>query len=175
MPKSYQKTLATKGFTIIELMTTVVIIGIVAAMAVPRFDAAFERVRFRSANRNMVSALRVARSMAITSKVQHGVFFDGSHMTVAVFRDVINPGSYTFDGSDSVVSVDTLTREFDYLGTNLDGNVIVFGPNGAAHFTALGGGGAEIISLVASEHTVAIQTHSVLASTGRISSYSHYY
>ena len=40
-----------KGFTLIELMTTIVIIGIVSAMAVPRFAKAYERMEFRSANR----------------------------------------------------------------------------------------------------------------------------
>ena len=176
MTRIFGKLFSHDGFTMIELLATVVIIGIVSAMAVPRFDAAFERIRFRSANRQIVSKIKVARSMAISSKVQHGVFFDGSTRSVVLFRDDMNPASYLFDVSgDSVISIDTLARDFNYVGTNMSGNVLIFGANGAAHFTTSSGNGGDIVTLLDSEHTIAISTHNVLASTGRISSMSSYY
>ena len=52
------------GITLIELLITVVIIGIVAAMAAPRFEIAYNRMKFKSANRDMVSSLKLARSTA---------------------------------------------------------------------------------------------------------------
>jgi len=175
MIKILKKSTSHKGFTFIELMATVVIIGIASAMAVPRFDAAFERVRFRSANRQIVSKIKVARSMAISSKVQHGVFFDGTNKTLVLFRDDVNPSGYQYESGDSIISVDTLTRDINYIGTNLNGDVLVFGANGAAHFTASSGAGADIVTMLDTEYTVAIQTHNVLASTGRVHSTSNYY
>jgi len=65
------------GITLIELLSTVVIISIVSAMAVPRFQVAIERVKFRSANRDIVSTMRLARSLAVSDKHQYGVYFDG--------------------------------------------------------------------------------------------------
>ncbi|MBU8934301.1 MAG: prepilin-type N-terminal cleavage/methylation domain-containing protein [candidate division Zixibacteria bacterium] len=175
MTMTFRKSSSHDGFTFIELMATVVIIGIVSAMAVPRFDAAFERIRYRSANRLLVSKIKVARSLAISSKVQHGVFFDGTTKLVVVFRDDLNPASYQFDTGDSVITTDSLGREFSWVGTNLDGDVLVFGANGAAHFTASGGTGANIVTMLSSGHTLAITSHNVLASTGRIKSMSNYY
>ncbi|MEA2030944.1 MAG: prepilin-type N-terminal cleavage/methylation domain-containing protein [candidate division Zixibacteria bacterium] len=170
-----RKTRSTGGFTLIELMVIVVIMGVVAAMAGPRFDIAFERIRFRSANRDIISAIKVARSRAITYKQQHGIYFNGTDMTITVFCDTINPTGYQYDSDDEIISVDTLSRQLSYIGTNFSGNSMVFSPNGSAHFTVSGGGEASISTLVETDRLVAYQTHSVLASTGRINSTSHYY
>ena len=175
MTSSMRKMRSPSGFTLIELMATVVIIGIATAMAVPHFDVAFERIRFRSANRDIVSAIKVARSNAISEKQQYGIYINGADLTVTVFCDTVNPTGYQFESDDEIITVDTLSRELCYLGTNVNGDVIIFSPNGSAHFTVSGGGGADIISLVDNEYLVATQTHNVLASTGRIHSTSQYY
>lgn len=154
-----------------ELMASVVIIGIVAAAAMPRFDEAFERIRFRSANRDMVSSLRLARSAAITDKEQFGVYFNPNTRVVTLFRDVVSPSSFQFDTGDSVVKVDTLPAEVNFLGTDLVGDVVVFRPNGSAQFT----GGGNVVVLATTDNMVAISAHNVLASTGRVQSWSHYY
>ena len=162
---------STRGITLLELMATVVIIGIVASMAVPRFQVATERIKFRSANRDLVSSLRVARSSAITDKEQFGVHFNQESRIVSLFKDVTSPASYTFDAGDSLIRADTLPPMVNYLGTDLTNDVIFFEPNGSARFT----GGGNIVCMATSESTVAIASHNILASTGRIDSYSHYY
>lgn len=159
------------GITLIELLTTAVIIGIVSAMAVPRFQAAWERIKFRSADRDIISTLRLARSMAITDKEQYGVHFDGNALMITLFKDLMNPGSVVFETGDSVVRVDTLPPEFNYLGTDMSNNVLVFQPNGSANFT----GGGNIVAMASTEVLIGIQSHNVLASTGRIQSSSSYY
>lgn len=160
-----------RGITILEMMVTVVIIGIVASMAVPRFETAIERIQFRSANRDLVSSLRLARSSAITDKDQYGVYFDGTAQVVYLFKDVVNPTSFSFDTGDSIVTADTLPPEFTYLGTDVVGDVILFGPNGGARFT----GGGNVVCMASTESTVAIASHNILAATGRVQSYTHYY
>ena len=164
-------TQSTKGITLIELMAAAVIIGIVSAMAVPKFNEAFERIRFRSANRDIVSTMRLARSNAITDKEQYGVYFDPETRVVLYFKDISSPASFTYDGGDSTIRVDTLPAEITYLGTDLTGDAIIFVPNGSARFT----GGGNVITLATTESLVAVQVHNVLASTGRIQSTSSYY
>lgn len=154
-----------------ELMITVVIIGIVAAMAVPRFDTAFERMRFRSANQDMHSIMKLARSMAVTSKDQYGLYFDGSAMTVTLFKDLINTAAADFVTGDSVIRVDTLPAEFVYLSTAMTDNLIMYRPNGSSSF----GGVGYVMTIATGEHLVAINEAFILASTGRVTMQPHYY
>jgi prepilin-type N-terminal cleavage/methylation domain-containing protein len=160
-----------KGVTLIELLITGVIVGLVATMAVPRFQIAYERLQFRSANRDVISTLKLARSTAISRKVPYGVYFDDSRMTVTLFKDGTT-GSYQFDpAADSVVRVDTLPPSFSYLMTDVEGGVFFFRANGSADFN----GGGNICMLAYSEDVVALYDSNILASTGRVHSNSYYY
>ncbi len=159
------------GITLIELMITTVIIGIVASMAVPRFQIAWEKIKFRTANRDIISTLRLARSMAITDKELYGVHFNGDALAITLFKDLVNSGNIAFETGDSVMRVDTLPHEFDYIATDLSNDVLVFRPNGSASFV----GGGNIITLAATESIIAIASHNILSSTGRIQSYISVY
>ncbi len=164
-----------KGLTLIELMTTVVLIGIVAAMAVPRFEGGFERLNFRSANRDIVSTMKLARSKAISNKAQYGVYFDHANTSIVLYKDVINPDLFEFNDGDEIVRADTLTRDMEYLNTNLDNSTIIFMPNGSARFVTGSTNGAEIYTMKYSELMIGTQVHNILAATGRIKSTANYY
>lgn len=160
-----------RGITLIELMSTVVIVGIIAAMAAPRMGIAYERMQLRSKNREIISTLKVARSQAITDKLSYGVLVDGNTRTITVFQDLVDPAARTYATGDSIVSVDTLPTEFNYLATDCTNNVIFFEPNGAASFT--GGGNINVMGY--SEHAVSIMTLTVLGSTGKLNQTTYYY
>ena len=159
------------GVTLIELMILSVIIGIVSAMAVPRFQIAMERMKIKAASRDVNSTLRMARSHAISDKVQYGVYIGTEDLTITLFKDIANPGSLTFEASDSVVACDTLPREFTWISTDCQDNVVIFKPNGSAAFT----GGGNIFLLASTEKVIGTSQENILASTGRVSSNTYIY
>jgi prepilin-type N-terminal cleavage/methylation domain-containing protein len=167
----HTKTRQNRGFTIVELMTTVVIIGLVSAMAAPQLQKAYERNRFRSVVKDMTSTLRLARSYAITDKVPYGVCLDAEAMTITLYKDLVDPENYDFVSGDSVVRVDSLPPEFVWTGTDVTNNVITFSASGSAGFS----GGGNLYMLAYSRDVVAFSSTNILASTGRVqSTFWHY-
>ena len=168
------------GITMIELMITVVIISIVSGMAVPRFQKAVERMKFRSAERAMTSTLRLARSLSVSEKKNYGVYFKNNYsggsyapgvLYYVLFLDVANPGANTYETGDSIIRVDSLPSEFNLMITDVTNDVVLFEPNGTANFA----GGGNIVSMATTADVIGIQNHNILASTGRIKSQSYYY
>lgn len=58
-----------RGFTLIELMLTIVLIGLVAAIAVPGFQSLIESNRLKSGTNGVVGVLNYARSEALKQGV----------------------------------------------------------------------------------------------------------
>ena len=160
-----------RGITLLEMMTTVVIIGIVAGMAMPRFQTAWERIKIRSTSRDIVSTLRLARSMALTDKSQFGVHFDPDVRCLTLFKDLVNPTGGSFEAGDSVIRIDTLPFEFIYLGTDMTNDALVFRPNGSASFQ----GGGNVWAMAYSDAAAGFLSYNVLASTGRVKSHADFY
>ena len=153
-----------RGVTLIELLIVGVIIGLVAAMAVPRFQTAYEQMQIKSANRGLTSSIRLARSYSISEKTPYGIYFDGASVTFTLFKDVVNVGAGTYEVGDSVIRVDTLPMEFDILSTDCTGDVIAFRPNGSAVFA----GGGNIYTMAFLDEFTSMTSNSILASTGRV-------
>lgn len=152
-----------KGLTLLELLTSVIIIGIVAAMAVPNFQEAIRWMNFRNGTRDIVAKLRLARSNAITSKRPYGVYFDCDAKVVKIFLDTVSVADYRYDNGDSIVEVDTLPVEFSTLTTSgsFTNYSVVYKPNGSASASG---------QIVASAYNSGCHFEgyiSVLASTGR--------
>lgn len=154
-----------RGVTLVELMIVGVIIGLVAAMAVPRFQTAYEQMQIKSANRGLTSSIRLARSYSISEKTPYGIYFDGASVTFTLFKDVVNIGSGTFETGDSVLREVILPPEFDILSTDCTGDVVVFRPNGSAVFS----GGGNIYTMAFLSESSSYSSNSILASTGRVS------
>ncbi len=168
----FKRLRSTKGISLMEILSTMVIIGIVSSMAVPRFKIAMERISYQSSDREMLSLLRLARSLAISEKAQYGIYFeDTTPRKYRLFKDVSNPSAFTYEDSDSTIKIDTLSGDFAMLYTDITGNSVVFQPNGSAGFI----GGGNITSMAMSEDVIAIFVHNILASTGRVKSYSYIY
>lgn len=60
---------SSKGFSLIELIVVVVIIGIIATIGVPSYQNMMERGRITSASNNLLGAMQLARSEAATRRM----------------------------------------------------------------------------------------------------------
>ncbi len=65
-----------KGFTLIELMIVIVIMGSVLALAAPRIGKSLEKIKLQSASRKLSAVFRYTRQMAISRKKEYAVTFD---------------------------------------------------------------------------------------------------
>lgn len=151
------------GFTIIEILIVTVVIGLIAALAVPEFAGAIQKIRFHSASSDVVSALRLARSSAIAKQAQYGVDINMETRSITVFRDMVNRGNFTFDDGDSVIAVDTISAQMDYLDVHPYGRAICFFPNGRSADWGY------IMGSSYSENMYQSMSISILPATGRVS------
>jgi len=110
-----------RGFTMVELVTIIVILGIVAVVALPRF-AGNDAFRDRATADQVAAALRYAQKVAIAShspvtvNVSNG---DPQNCGTAVAAGVINCVV-----PEGVVLAETLSVTFDFMGAPT--------PNGAS-------------------------------------------
>lgn len=65
-----------KGFTLIELIVVLVVMGIIAGVIVPRYAGSFDSIRFRKTMSELVSFLRESRIGAMASAGTRHVTFD---------------------------------------------------------------------------------------------------
>lgn len=144
-----QRKPADGGFTLIEIIIVVVILGIAAAIAVPMLSSAAD-MKARAAANRIAADLEYAKGLAVTHQTGYAVVFDPGNESYDIRKSpygtgdiIVNPvrsdSSYVVDfGADSnfervnIVSAnfdsdssDAVT--FDYLGTPFHGVGIVSG------------------------------------------------
>ena len=147
-----------RGFTAIELILVIVILGILAAIAYPRFQG-LPGIRVSAAAQEIAGVIRYAQSQAISTAYNYKVYFYASTNSYSVYQVNRSSGAETIisnplKAGNYPVALNTdypgvtigadYTVEFDYLGA----------PDGGGSVTLSGGGNSMTIS--------------VLANTGRV-------
>ncbi|MDH4223154.1 MAG: GspH/FimT family protein [candidate division Zixibacteria bacterium] len=120
-----------KGFTLIEAMIVVVIVGVIATMSVGSFDRFIKHQKLKIEGRDLISNLRLTRSYAVARKVPYGIHFDHNNQQYIIFKDVVSLSSYTYDSGDSVIKSKPLPNNLYFWG-DFPNNVVVYLPNGSA-------------------------------------------
>src|SRR3990167_2074243 len=116
-----------QGFTLIELIIVLVIMGIIAGVAVPRFTGSLDSIRFRKTMNELVYFLREARIKAMSSSEATNVVFD--------FR-----GGYCYNEDKRIFimprEIEVFTDKFEAKDEQT--RTLTFYPNGTALEDKLG-------------------------------------
>ncbi len=102
-----------KGFTLLELMVVIVLVGLLAAIALPEYVSWRTRARFNETSQAIASTLREARAQALSSNVQQRVEFDLAnrrYRTLGGDRAINSTAFATVIKDWTVLSADTLLR-----------------------------------------------------------------
>jgi prepilin-type N-terminal cleavage/methylation domain-containing protein len=86
----------TAGFTLLEILVTVVLIGVLSAIAVPGWLAFVNTQQLNAANDRIYNSIRSAQAQALKQKLSYSVSFQYSNNVpqIAVYRTLKDDGTY---------------------------------------------------------------------------------
>ncbi len=117
------------GFTLLECITVIAVVGIMAVIAIPAFSVIIEQRRLSGAARMVMSDLMAARMQAVSNKNEFRVFFAGNNPSYQILDDKNNNG--TINAGETVI---TRNIQSEYKGVAIIGASAnpIFYPRGTA-------------------------------------------
>ena len=102
------------GFTLMEVMVVIGIVGIISAIAIPNFIGRLPDYRLRSATRDIVSCMQEAKLRAVKENAQVVVIFNQNTESYVSFIDTVPAGgNWAVDGTETIVKQVTLPSGID--------------------------------------------------------------
>ena len=135
-PRSTPRALRHPGFTVIELLLVILILGTLAGLSAPKLRGSYERLRVTESANSLRSAIRMARELSITESVPYRVAIDISEGTYWIEKWMEGEGRYERAQS----KWGGTHRLSDGIEMSSAPESVGFGPDGRAEYPDLGRG-----------------------------------
>ena len=139
-----RNSLRSGGFTLLELMTTLGIVGIMAAFAIPNMRIFIQNNRLATSGNDLLHSIQIARTEAIKRQSGSVVVCSTADSTAAdnaltcnygnfsqwfVFFDASNNGQHANDGTEPVLARGAINAS-DTVKNDANSGIVCFGPTG---------------------------------------------
>jgi len=144
-----------RGYTLVELVIVVLVMAILASSGLPMLAATHGSLKLDAGAKEVVSALRYAQAVAVSSGTPHGVEFDATAESFRCYR--------RSDETTTVTIENPLTHKpyvVDLASEGIDVGTALFGGESACEFATLGSpqsGGQIVLIYASSSRTVRVQ------------------
>ncbi len=176
------------GFTLVELVTTIVIMGIILALAIPRLN--LDGYKVSAAVRGVTAGLSYAQRLAVSLQSDVRVGFDGANRRLRIHEDTNDDGIINNNERVTYINLDegvTFGRgaapaitysngvagplTFNFVQTQAGLPVVIFRRDGTA--SENGGFYLNTIKSMAAGVTGSVRAGEIIRSSGRIIWYSY--
>ncbi|MBU1871798.1 MAG: prepilin-type N-terminal cleavage/methylation domain-containing protein [Candidatus Omnitrophica bacterium] len=155
-----------KAFTLIEMVMTILIIGILAAIAIPRFES-FYSIKLDGATKKVVSDIRYIQQLALSRHTNCRIDFNPAANTYSAQEEVPQDSGNWVSAIDpfthAALSVD-FNNHTQYQGIGIDS--AGFGGSSVLQFNWLGApqsGGSLVLVYQGRSRTISVESN-----TGRV-------
>lgn len=132
-----------KAFTIIELLISISIIGILSLISLPVYKTLLPNINLNSVTRDVASDLRYAQQMSVTEQINYSVIFDKDFNRYSIKKE-----------TGEIVRSETLRNDVKINSVDMpEANQVVFNATGAATQT----GSISFINLKGTISTIEIK------------------